>query len=76
MGGVEAKGICEHLKIDTLPAVLEKYFFCCPSMDLKLRFLPREGGYYNQFHTDIKWFKVIERQVIHYLNRKAKEGQH
>jgi len=76
MGGADTGFICERLGYEKLPAALETYFICCPSMDLNLRFLPREGGYYNQFYTDMKWFRVIERQVISHLNRKAQEKPH
>jgi hypothetical protein len=77
MTGQTSAGVCQHLKINKLPSILETYLFCSPLMDLKLRFLPREGGYYNQFHVDMVNFKAIESQIIIQLQREAeKKARH
>lgn len=75
LSGLRGAGICEKMNIDELPAVLSLYLICSPALDLKMRFLPRGGGYYNQYYVDMKWFRVIESQIINYLNREAERAK-
>lgn len=62
MGGLAVKEIHPKLRL---------YLQCSPSLDLSMRFLPRDGGYYNQDYEDMLYFYIIERKVIEVMNRKA-----
>ena len=73
MSGLNVKGICEILQIRKLPRELETYLFCCPSLDGNLRCLPRAGGYYGQFYTDIIAFRIIENKIFAKQNREYKK---
>lgn len=70
MAGVSAKGILERLSPSIFPTALSKYLFCCPSMDLKLRCLPRTGGLYAQRQRDMIEFGIIENRIIEVMNRR------
>ena len=76
LSNLNAKGVCDKLGWSKLPAIIETYMFCCPAMDLNIRFLPRSGGYYNQYYIDMKWFRVIESQIIIHTNREAQKTKH
>lgn len=45
------------------PRILRTYMFCSPGLDGKLRCLPSAGGYYDQNHVDMAWFRVIEKKL-------------
>ena len=47
---------------------------CCPSIDLNLRFLPREGGLMEQNYDDIFYFKIIEGRIKEILLRNRKKN--
>ncbi len=71
-----AHGVCEKMNWQRLPAIIETYMVCCPALDLNLRFLPRAGGYYDQYHVDMQGFRVIERAIIIHTNREAEQARH
>lgn len=70
------KGICEQMGWQRLPAIIETYLFCCPALDLNLRFLPRAGGYYDQYNIDMRGFRTIERAIIIHNDREALKAKH
>lgn len=76
LAGDPANGVCEQMGWKRLPAIIETYMFCCPALDLNLRFLPRAGGYYDQYNIDMRGFRVIERAIITHNNREAQKAKH
>ena len=68
MRGVSLSGVRE--KIGEIPEILNTYMICCPALDLDLRFLPNAGGYYEQYYSDMFWFRVIEGKIIEIKNRE------
>lgn len=71
LSDIPVASILDKIGWQRLPAVLETYLFCCPSLDTKLRCLPRAGGYYDQYAVDMKWFRIIENQIILHMNHEA-----
>lgn len=62
------------LSLNSLPPKLQIYLMCCPSMDLNLRFLPREGGLMEQNYDDVFYFKIIEGRIKEILLRNRKKN--
>lgn len=61
--------------VSNTPRILETYLFCCPNLDFKFRCLPRAGGYYDQTHSDMLRFRIIEKRLREIYKRKVdKEG--
>ena len=47
------------------------YLKCSPELNLKYRYLPRDGGLYNQDYVDIFYFDIIENRIIDFKNREV-----
>jgi len=53
---------------------LRLYMFCSPTMDGVMRCLPRAGGYYDQYYSDILRFKIIEHRIAEIQKRDSPKG--
>lgn len=51
---------------------LQLYLLCSPALDLSFRFLPKFGGYYDQYYEDMMYFEIIERQIKNVMYQKSK----
>ena len=80
MGGIPVKGVLEKLEEKgfirgrgerRLPQAILKYLFCSPKLDLSIRCLPSEGGFYDQRMRDYIDFLIIESKVTEILNRRS-----
>lgn len=64
------------LTVEDPPRILKTYLFCCPALDGQFRCLPREGGYYDQDHTDMIGFAIIEGQIRDFRSREKQRTEH
>ena len=64
MKGLPAKSVHPKLKL---------YLTCCPGLDLNLRFLPRDGGYYDQNWEDLFYFDIIEQRIKEIKHRESQK---
>lgn len=62
------------VKREDIPQKLQLYLFCCPLLDLNLRCLPREGGFYEQYLEDLIWFEMIETRLKETMVRQASQA--
>lgn len=67
--------ILERVGWDRLPAIFDIYLFCCPAMDLNIRCLPSDGGYFDQDYVVIRDFTIIEDQIKKHINRECERQE-
>lgn len=58
------------MTVTKLPPKLQLYLICSPALDLNLRFLPKDGGLYDQNYDDMLYFLFIERRIKEVMSRK------
>jgi len=50
--------------------MVKLYLVCCSSFDLSMRFLPRDGGYFDQDWDVMQAFELIEQRIKEIMSRK------
>lgn len=71
--GANMESVSNHLLKNfgspVIPHSIVKYLWCSPSMDFKFRFLPTDGGYYDQRYRDLVEFSIIEKRLRDVVRR-------
>lgn len=61
--GCAVESVLERTGFRSVPASIQKYLFCSPSMDFKFRCMPSAGGLYDQRYRDYIDFLIIEARL-------------